>query len=46
MLKCKENSPIKELAIWLDSFVHSALAFISHSKMAEDFSPASSKVAI
>lgn len=46
MLKCKENSPIKELAIQLDSFVQSTLAFISHGKMAEDFSSASSKPVI
>lgn len=46
MLKYKENTPIKELAIQLDNFVPSTLAFLSHSKMAEDFSSSSSKPAI
>lgn len=46
MLKCKENWLIKELAIWLDSFVLSTLASISHSKMAENFNPAFCKAAV
>lgn len=46
MLKCKENSLIKELAIQFDSFVQATLALLSHGKMAEDFSSASPKTAV
>lgn len=46
MLKCKENWPIKELAIWLESFVLSTPTLASHNKMAEDYDLASCKAAI